>query len=109
MNDAINDPRDWASDAAHENGNYLNNCAICGKEFRGHKRRVVCRVCVDVDELVAENARLHREWSEMRGTFLHDPEHDNDTINWALGIVDARHFATAPEAACNERAGGEAR
>ena len=26
---------------------------------------------------------------QTRDDFLHDPDHDNDTINWALGVIDA--------------------
>lgn len=36
---------DWPEDFGHENGCYECHCAICGVEFDGHKRRVVCRVC----------------------------------------------------------------
>lgn len=41
---AINDG-DWIEDFSHENGNYNNFCAYCGKQFIGHKRRVVCKSC----------------------------------------------------------------
>ncbi|HSW83499.1 MAG TPA: hypothetical protein VLH12_08495 [Usitatibacter sp.] len=37
--------RDWTEDFEHENGNYYCSCVICGQEFFGHKRRVVCKVC----------------------------------------------------------------
>jgi hypothetical protein len=40
------DPEDWTEDYAHENGNYMCLCMRCNKQFFGHKRRVVCRVCV---------------------------------------------------------------
>ena len=39
--------RDWPEDAAHENGNYQNECVTCGRLFTGHKRRVLCRACAD--------------------------------------------------------------
>ena len=32
--------------------------------------------------------RLEMALTEMRETFPHDPEHDSDTVNWALGIFD---------------------
>jgi hypothetical protein len=32
--------------------------------------------------------RLEQALEKMRDTFLHDPEHDSDTVNWALSIVD---------------------
>lgn len=38
-------PNDWTEDFEHENGNYANECAQCKKMFRGHKRRVICKVC----------------------------------------------------------------
>lgn len=38
--------RDWTEDAAHENGNYQNQCVECGEFFIGHKRRHVCKLCV---------------------------------------------------------------
>jgi len=39
--------RDWTSDFSHENGNYYCRCLYCQEQFRGHKRRVVCRACAD--------------------------------------------------------------
>lgn len=35
----------WTEDFTHENGNYMNVCIFCKNEFKGHKRRVVCKVC----------------------------------------------------------------
>jgi len=26
--------------------------------------------------------------SQLRDNILHDPDHDNDTINWALDLID---------------------
>lgn len=43
-------PRDWPEDSAHENGNYLNSCCGCKLTFIGHKRRVVCHVCHDIEQ-----------------------------------------------------------
>ena len=37
--------RDWTEDFTHENGNYLCKCSICKKDFYGHKRRPICKVC----------------------------------------------------------------
>lgn len=34
-------------DFSHENGNYLNVCTVCGKEFFGHKRRMICKSCYE--------------------------------------------------------------
>lgn len=36
-------------------------------------------------------AQAARAWARMRQAFLDDRDHDNDTINWALGVVD-EHF-----------------
>lgn len=41
------DPRDWPEDFSHENGNYINGCLACGHAFKGHKRRVTCKVCAN--------------------------------------------------------------
>lgn len=38
-------PKDWSEDFSHENGNYICICCKCNQEFRGNKRRVVCRTC----------------------------------------------------------------
>jgi len=39
-------PEDWPEDSAHENGCYMNRCCVCSREFRGHKRRATCKLCV---------------------------------------------------------------
>lgn len=36
---------DWPEDFDHENGDYQCKCLICGNIFRGHKRRVICKMC----------------------------------------------------------------
>lgn len=38
---------DWPDHFARENGNYFNVCVHCQRQFIGHKRSVVCRVCAD--------------------------------------------------------------
>ena len=40
----------WPEDFEHENGNYFCNCIKCKEMFIGHKRRVVCKECVDTGE-----------------------------------------------------------
>lgn len=40
--------KDWVQDFSHENGCYLNTCIECKMEFKGHKRRVVCKECTDL-------------------------------------------------------------
>lgn len=39
----------WTEDYSHENGNYLNTCIECKRIFKGHKRRVICKVCSNPD------------------------------------------------------------
>ena len=39
--------RDWRKDFRHENGNYINICSTCKFSFKGHKRRITCRLCQD--------------------------------------------------------------
>lgn len=47
FSDAKYDPAgNWKEDFPHENGNYSNRCTECGGIFLGHKRRVICRLCV---------------------------------------------------------------
>lgn len=38
----------WTEDYPHENGNYCNTCGSCKRLFLGHKRRIRCRDCSDV-------------------------------------------------------------
>ncbi len=38
-------PLDWPEDFYHENGNYVCHCCYCKEQFRGYKRRVVCKKC----------------------------------------------------------------
>lgn len=40
-------PKDWPDDALKENGSYNCQCANCGSNFVGHKRRVMCRECAE--------------------------------------------------------------
>lgn len=50
VSDAFNSDqveRSWPEDFAHENGNYTCACCVCGNQFFGHKRRVVCRLCAE--------------------------------------------------------------
>jgi len=57
MND--ND-RDWPEDFSHENGNYMCRCYKCGEIFRGHKRRVMCKVCAAPPKLNFFQRLFHR-------------------------------------------------
>jgi hypothetical protein len=45
LRDSTHDERSWKEDASHENGNYYCTCCVCGRQFNGHKRRVLCKVC----------------------------------------------------------------
>ena len=59
-------PCDYPEDAENENGNYSNLC-ICGTEFIGHKRRVMCRVCATTPpEPAPAPAQTAREWLEKQ-------------------------------------------
>lgn len=42
--------QDWTEDFPYENGKYSCTCAVCGAHFIGHKRRVVCRQCANVQD-----------------------------------------------------------
>jgi len=46
MQTDFNSPRNWTEDSEHENGSYQCKCCECGEFFIGHKRRVICKVCV---------------------------------------------------------------
>lgn len=37
--------RSFPEDYHLENGNYCNMCIDCLKEFVGHKRRILCKIC----------------------------------------------------------------
>lgn len=39
--------RGYSEDFSHENGNYTNICCRCKECFLGHKRRVICKSCLD--------------------------------------------------------------
>lgn len=41
---------DFTEDFKHENGNYTCHCQSCGRVFTGHKRRVICKVCVQAEK-----------------------------------------------------------
>jgi len=44
----------WPEDYTHENGNYVNKCCRCENYFIGYKRRVVCKLCVEMKLKLAE-------------------------------------------------------
>ncbi len=45
LKDSSVSERSWPEDEGHENGNYFCDCCNCGRSFKGHKRRQLCRVC----------------------------------------------------------------
>lgn len=50
--------RSWLEDQGHENGDYFNKCIVCGEQFIGHKRRLVCRSCATDDKIRRSNNAL---------------------------------------------------
>lgn len=54
----------WVEDFSHENGNYMNICCVCQKEFLGHKRRVVCKKCATQTTIPDEPKQAKKEWDE---------------------------------------------
>ncbi len=49
LRDTTYQERSFSDDARFENGNYENCCSFCGRNFRGHKRRVICKTCVTLN------------------------------------------------------------
>jgi len=42
--------KNWEEDYSHENGNYINKCIECKEYFFGHKRRCICKECINKDK-----------------------------------------------------------
>jgi len=42
--------RSWKEDLELENGQYTCHCLECGKDFIGHKLRLICRECAKQEE-----------------------------------------------------------
>ena len=51
-------PGDWPEDFKYENGCYMNRCYHCNSSFLGHKRRFVCKVCVERLPSAPEDATM---------------------------------------------------
>lgn len=49
-------PKDWQEDYRCENGNYRKKCLTCGEIFYGHKRRMQCKECYEIE--VAKRSQL---------------------------------------------------
>ena len=45
LKDSTFDERSWHEDKEQENGNYSCECVQCQRQFVGHKRRHICRMC----------------------------------------------------------------
>lgn len=73
---------DWPEDFSGENGNYFNTCCHCGRQFRGYKRRVTCKVCAaplvqseileepDTYPHYEESGKIHQEWIDYTASLL---------------------------------------
>lgn len=48
------DPRSFPEDAHHENGQYMCYCLSCCRNFYGHKRRIVCKLCTAEGDYLKE-------------------------------------------------------
>lgn len=75
--------RDWPADFPHDNGQYINNCSVCGREFTGHGRRVVCRACtaeppVPVTGAFAAVLDERARQASLGYTAEYDREHNTD-------------------------------
>ena len=46
--------RSWTEDFGPENGHYFSTCCECGRQFVGHKRRAMCRMCATTFPIVYE-------------------------------------------------------
>lgn len=42
--------KNWEEDYPYENGNYINKCIECKGYFFGHKRRYICKECINKDK-----------------------------------------------------------
>ena len=42
-------PGDYPEDFDQENGDYWHQCKQCGKDFTGHKRRWICKLCAEME------------------------------------------------------------
>lgn len=45
-------PRDFPEDFNNENGKYLCTCRICHLSFVGHKKRIICKECLNKENKV---------------------------------------------------------
>lgn len=99
---------------SHRVNHYVTvwECGTKHRHFRSQDdtQSSACRTV----ELEAENKRLraselfHRQChDELRAEVLADPDHDGDTINWALGVLDDHLTYTQAPAEPAESASGD--
>ena len=72
---ATMEDRSWPEDYSHENGHYFNTCCNCQRQFMGHKRRVVCKVCASPSApgmVSVDAAKVKPDWAtcETRGPWV---------------------------------------
>lgn len=93
---------DWTEDFTHENGNYWNLCITCERQFIGHKRRHVCKLCaLPTGEW---NERRLNDWREaVKRQFVND-DAVNAIFDLALVGLVARSEKASPT---TPSAGGE--
>ena len=53
LRSTTHEERSFPEDATSDNGNYYNTCCECGRQFTGHKRRIVCKVCINEKPMIA--------------------------------------------------------
>ena len=76
---------DWKEDFSYENGNYMNTCTFCGNDFKGHKRRVVCKLCSDKMKLLPT-------------------QESNSKVSWNRSIKDSESLNTTQESVKQDNA-----
>lgn len=89
----------WEEDYAHENGNYINKCGDCGFYFKGHKRRVRCKICSGPDLSVGKLEEKEEIWDEaqlaIRSRFkLYSNDVICDLSRWAIEALKERFTIT---------------
>jgi len=78
-------------------------CQKCGDEIYIRRsdeiNATLCRPCLEAEvERLRQEVQDQQDDNEtMRSVVLNDPDHDSDTINWVLGLID--HYCKYPEAA----------
>jgi hypothetical protein len=100
-------PRDWPEDFSHENGNYFCRCCMCGNQFTGYKRRVVCKQCSTIPPKTKTAEDYVYEYMQMIGlndddikrAFITEPDHVNQSIDFFQRVILQTKIETLEEAA----------